>query len=122
MRGLMNIFTIDSGDEELVRAQFRSCCRHMPLLYGILLCNSFGIGLLTFDAEQAIKTLLTPAAIGATAIWRAIWWMRQQETDDIPTTVISRYLARTCFLAAVLTAAFVFWVMGWTPPGGIDVP
>lgn len=111
MRALFRHFTINSDDEELVHAQFRSCCRHMPLLYGILLCNSFGIGFLTFDPQQVAKTLLTPALIGATAIWRAVWWMRQQDTDELPTAVFCRYLKRTCFLAAVLTAAFVFWVI-----------
>lgn len=110
MRAFLEFFRLDTSDPELSRAQFRSFASHMPLLYGILVCNALAIALTFFDSQQVLKTVLTPLFIGGVAITRGVWWWRS-DTDALTDTQIAAYLRRTCTLAVVMTLAFELWCM-----------
>ena len=111
MRGFFQLFELDTSDPELTRAQFRTFQGHIPLLYGILVCNTVAITVTAFDADQLVKTLLSPIAISAIAIIRAIWWLRQGNAEQFDDAGIALHLRRTCRLAVVLTLVFNAWVI-----------
>jgi diguanylate cyclase (GGDEF)-like protein len=111
MHSILHLFKLDTTDAELMRAQFRSFCGHIPLLYGILVCNTIAITVTSFQADQLAKTLAAPAAISAIAISRAVWWLRQGSEDRLSDAEISHYLQRTCQLAVLLTLTFNAWVI-----------
>lgn len=111
MRGFFQLFELDTSDPELTRAQFRTFQGHIPLLYGILVCNTVAITVTAFDGEQLAKTLLSPIAISAIAIIRAIWWLRQGDAEQFDDAGIALHLRRTCRLAVVLTLVFSAWVI-----------
>ncbi|KPF63551.1 diguanylate cyclase [Porphyrobacter sp. AAP60] len=111
MRDIIRLFDLDTSDPELMRAQFRSFQGHIPLLYGILVCNTVAITVTSFNAALLVKTLFAPIAISAIAITRAIWWLRQGHAQNLNDTQISKHLKRTCLLAVMMTLTFNAWVI-----------
>ena len=111
------LFQLDTGDRELAHAQYRSFSRQMPLLYCILICNAAAIMIEFFRPEYIFRTAITPMAICAVGIWRAIWWFRQKNIEVISDAEISALIVRTCNLAVVTTLAFEAWGM-WIYPLG----
>lgn len=111
MRAFFELFTLDTSDPELSRAQFRSFQGHIPLLYGILVCNTVAITVTSFHPDAITKTLISPIAISAIAITRAFWWRRQGDAQQFSDAQISHYLTRTCKLAVVMTLIFNAWVI-----------
>lgn len=109
MRAIQDFFRLDTSDAELSRAQFRSFSVHMPLLYAILVCNAVAITVSFFDTGRIIKTAITPAVICGIAIWRAIWWWRQDDPEGLTDAQIVSTLKRTCTLAVIMTLAFEAW-------------
>lgn len=111
MRAFFRLFSLDTSDPELMRAQFSSFQGHIPLLYGILVCNTVAITVTAFNPQQLVKTLLSPIAISGIALIRAIWWLRQGDAQKLTDGQISVYLRNTCQLAVVLTLTFNAWVI-----------
>ena len=111
MRALLKLLTLDMSDAELMRAQFRSFCGHIPLLYGILVCNTLAITVTSFDPQQIGKTLVSPMMISAIALGRAVWWLRQRDIQQFSDAEISSHLMRTCALAVLMTLTFNAWVI-----------
>lgn len=111
MRTLVQLFDLDRSDPELLRAQFRSFQGHIPLLYGILVCNTIAITVTSFDPQHLAKTLFSPIAISAIVILRAIWWLRQGDAQKLSDAEISKHLKRTCQLAVIMTLTFNAWVI-----------
>lgn len=109
MRKLLDFFRLDTSDAELMRAKFYSFSRHMPLLYGILVCNALAIAFTSFDPSALWKTLVTPLAMCAMASSRAVWWWRQSGNKQLSDAAIADYLKRTCTLAVLMTLAFEGW-------------
>ncbi|MDY7099034.1 MAG: EAL domain-containing protein, partial [Pseudomonadota bacterium] len=111
MRGFLKLFILDTSDGELMRAQFSSFSRHIPLLYVILVINTVAIVVTSFQSDHLFKTLIAPALISGFALTRAYWWSRQTEPDRLTDGQISAYLKRTCILAVIQTLAFTLWVI-----------
>ncbi|UAB78864.1 EAL domain-containing protein [Erythrobacter sp. SCSIO 43205] len=110
------MFVIDTSDRELMRAQFRSFSKHIPLLYIILVINTAAIVITSFRLEHYEKTLIVPAIISSFALARAVWWSRQKNADHLSDEQISAYLRRTCVLAAVQSLTFTLWAI-WVYQG-----
>lgn len=111
MRGFFQLFQLDTSDPELTRAQFRTFQGHIPLLYGILICNTVAITVTAFAPETMIKTLLSPILISGLAMYRAVWWLRQGDAQQFDDAQIARHLRRTCRLAVLMTLTFNAWVI-----------
>ena len=111
MNKFFGLFDLDKSDPELMRAQFRSFQGHIPLLYGILICNTLAITVTSFNPDLLAKTLVAPIAITGIAMSRAIWWLRQGDSSTLGDDEITSHLKRTCRLAVVLTLTFNVWVI-----------
>lgn len=111
MRGFFQLFELDTSDPELTRAQFRTFQGHIPLLYGILICNTVAITVTAFSPEAMIKTLLSPILISGLAMYRAVWWLRQGDAQQFDDVQIAGHLRRTCRLAVLMTLTFNAWVI-----------
>lgn len=106
---IAGLFTLDTEDKELARAQFQSFAKQMPLLYFILIFNAIAITVDFFRPEMLLKTFITPGFICTVALVRAVWWMRQADGSNFSDDQIVRYIKRTCTLAVVMTLAFELW-------------
>lgn len=111
MRGFFKLFELDTSDPELTRAQFRTFHALIPLLYAILVCNTVAIVATAFEANAIVKTLLSPIAISAIALYRAVWWLRQGDAKQFGDIEIAKHLRSTCRLAVVMTLTFNAWVI-----------
>ncbi|NCP22510.1 MAG: EAL domain-containing protein [Erythrobacter sp.] len=111
MRAIFQLFDLDNSDPELSREQFRSFQGHIPLLYGILLCNTVAITVTAFDRQHFARTLFSPLAICVFVIVRAIWWLRQGSAKQFDDAQIARHLGRTCAVPVVMTLIFNLWVV-----------
>lgn len=111
MQGFFKLFELDTSDPELTRAQFRTFQGHIPLLYVILVCNTVAITVTAFEPDAIIKTLLSPIAISALALYRAVWWLRQGNANQFDDIAIAMHLRRTCRLAVIMTLTFNAWVI-----------
>lgn len=118
MRALIDLFRLDTSDDELARAQFKSFSRQMPLLYGILICNAMAITITYADLAAPLATLVTPLAMCTFALQRAVWWWRQPDAAaTLSNSDIAHFIRRTCRLAVIMTMAFEGWCM-WIYPAG----
>lgn len=82
MSALAGLFKLDTDDRDLLRAQFQSFSKQMPLLYIILIFNAVAIWVDFFRPDMIFKTAITPLFICTLALTRAIWWMRQSRGDN----------------------------------------
>lgn len=105
------IFELDTSDRELMRAQFSSFRKHIPLLYLILVVNTVAITFTSYQPAELLKTLIVPSLISTFALGRAIWWARQKTVNHLSDEQISAHLKRTCVLAVVQTLIFTLWVI-----------
>lgn len=117
MSALAGLFKLDTDDRDLLRAQFQSFSKQMPLLYIILIFNAVAIWVDFFRPDMIFKTAITPLFICTLALTRAIWWMRQSRGDNFTDEQIAGYIKRTCTLAVVMTLAFELWCI-WIYDGG----
>lgn len=118
MRALIDLFRLDTSDDELARAQFKSFSRQMPLLYGILICNAMAITITYADLAAPLATLVTPLAMCTFALQRAVWWWRQPDAAaTLSNSDIAHFIRRTCRLAVIMTMSFEGWCM-WIYPAG----
>lgn len=115
MNALIKFFTLDTSDSEVMRAQFSSFSRHIPLLYVILVINTVAITLTSFSTQDLLKTAIIPALISAFSLYRAWWWLSEANPDDLSDEQILGFLRRTCWMAVIQTALFSVWVI-WIYP------
>ncbi len=105
------LFALEASDSEILRAQFNSFSKHVPLLYVILVINTAAITFTAFQPEHLLKTLVVPFLISTFSMVRAFWWMRQKNAQNLSDEQISAYLKRTCILAVLQTLLFTLWVI-----------
>lgn len=120
MAGLIRIFrrlTAPPGDNpELLKAQYRALARQLPLMYIILLVNTWALvathaasapGWLTFGIATLLTLLCTPRAL--------LWWRARNVLPPVPQ--ILHMLTRTNRLSPLFAAGFAGWSLSLYPYG-----
>ncbi len=105
---LADQYRLQTGDMNLLRAQFREFVHQIPLLYLILAYNTIAFTFSVFRVEQPVLTGLFPLTLCSIAGVRGIWWIRRRYavfTDD----QICRHIHTTSRLAVMLSMAFMVW-------------
>ena len=110
-------FVLEIGNPALVRAQFHSFSRQMPVLYGILVSNSLALAIDFYHPDHLFRTMVVPAVICSIAVSRGIWWWRQGAVRSYSHEQMVRFIKRTCTLAVLMTIAFEAWCL-WIYPLG----
>ncbi len=117
LRELLQFMSVPTGKPELVLSQARAYSRQIPLLYLVLLANTFFVAITHLETAPAQLTILFPVAMAAVAAWRiAGWWKVRRKNYSAEEAVVR--LKSTMMLSLVLGLAFTVWGLLLYPYGG----
>jgi predicted signal transduction protein with EAL and GGDEF domain len=109
------LFSVTS-DSALLQAQHRAFTRQMPILYFILLTNTWVVGFSYKAMAPLWLSVFCPTLLTALCGCRLVVWWRasgKELTDE----KVARALTRTNRLAWALTIAFSLWAFALFPYG-----
>lgn len=95
---------------ELLRAQHRAFSRQVPLMYVILMTNTWALAITHVDHAPLWLTTGVPCLMTAVSLLRIAMWWRQRHGEPAPDRVRAE-LMRTLKLAVVISIAFVGWAL-----------
>lgn len=109
-------FKTSAPAAELLRAQVQAFARQVPLMYLLVLVNTFALAATHWRIAPIGLTLGFPGVLAAISIVRlAIWWRaKDRELDDASAR---RMLRQTLVFAGVLGCGFTFWSFSLFPYG-----
>jgi diguanylate cyclase (GGDEF)-like protein len=100
----------DPLGRSLVVEQFRILRKQVPVLYAVLLVDSISVALVLPVTISAWLRFGLPAALLALCLLRLAQWISLKAVDVTPEQAQGE-LRRTRFVAVVLNAGFVFWIL-----------
>lgn len=110
MKSVLRFFAVPD-DPELVLAQARALSRQIPLLYAMLLANTFILAATHLGTAPALLTAYVPAVLTIISIARLVFWWRHR--DVVPDLAKARRsLTGLLFVAALLASGFTAWSIG----------
>lgn len=113
---IRDFMSVPRDNPELLKAQYRAFSRQLPLMYFILLTNTWALAVSHYAAAPHWLTILCPAGFTALCGIRVIGWWRSRSV--VPTYEIAlRALTQTNRLTSILTIAFSAWALGLAPYG-----
>jgi diguanylate cyclase (GGDEF)-like protein len=101
---------IDNGNSALTNAQMRAFSKQVPLLYLILLINTFALSYTHLGVAPAQIGVGFPLALAAACLVRLVTWVRAHKLAMTDEQAAHR-LRSTVVLAVVLGAAFTWWAL-----------
>jgi len=118
-RRLIEYFSIDAGNAELLKAQCAALSRLIPLLYFILMVNSWMLAASFYHTAPVWLTIHLSLLLTAICAFRlVVWWRTRGETLTAEKAL--RELRRTPRLTAVLGIGFSTWAVALFPFGDAD--
>jgi diguanylate cyclase (GGDEF)-like protein len=118
--GLRNVFTIPHDDPELLKAQYTAFVRQIPLLYIILVTNTWILSGTYWQAAPLWLTFVCPLVLSIVCLTRVVqWWRRRNDGAEPAKAGVA--LSRTFLLSGPLAAAFSIWSIGLFPFGTAEM-
>ncbi|MCG8274073.1 hypothetical protein MIC97_21550 [Aquamicrobium sp. NLF2-7] len=115
-RGVIEYFSIDARNPELLKAQCAALSRLIPLLYFILVVNSWMLAASFYHSAPIWLTIYVSLGLTAICAFRlVVWWRTRGETLTAERAL--RELRRTPRLTAVLGIGFTTWAAALFPFG-----
>ena len=115
---IRDFMSVPRDNPELLKAQYRAFSRQLPLMYFILLTNTWALAVSHYAVAPRWLTVYCPAAFTVLCGIRVIGWWRSRSV--VPTAEIAfRALTQTNRLTSVLTIAFSAWALGLCPYGDL---
>ncbi|WPO98323.1 EAL domain-containing protein [Pseudomonas sp. HR96] len=120
MAGPIKLFrrlTAPSGDNpELLRAQYRALAGQLPMMYLILLVNTWVLAVTHLDTAPGWLAVGIPALLTLVCLPRAhLWWRTRHVLPEVPQ--ILHTLTRTNRLSPLFAAGFAGWSLALYPYG-----
>lgn len=116
MRMVRRYWRVDYDQPELLIAQYRAFSSKMPMMYLILLINSWALVQTYYLLAPHWLTLYFPALLTVLCATRLTFWWRGRHVDPTP-GMAARALKRTNFLAAPIALSFSLWSVMLFPYG-----
>ncbi|MCF4128453.1 putative bifunctional diguanylate cyclase/phosphodiesterase [Methylobacterium sp. SyP6R] len=108
MKTIVDLFRVDTGNPDLMRAQMQALHSQVPLLYVILAINSTALAVTYLGAAPDRLTLYPLGALLAVCALRLGLWLRRAR-QPIDETRLAARLWLTVVLAGVLAVGFMAW-------------
>jgi len=116
IKSVINLFRIDTGNMELVRAQFAAFSKQIPLLYFILTTSTLAVAWTYAGHAPNWLAIWVPSFLCAVCGTRCVWWWRTRHTTYSDKYVLS-HMRMTTSLAVALTLGFTAWSLALYPYG-----
>jgi len=113
---LAAILPAQSDNPELLKEQWATLSRMIPLLYFVLVTNTLGLSVTFLDKAPASLTILIPLMLTAMCVVRLIVWWRRKSSRRTAQRV-RKELDRTNKVAAILGVLFCAWAFALFPYG-----
>lgn len=112
--GLRQFFSVPRDKPELVKAQYAAFQNQMPLLYVILLANSWILAISFASYAPWALVFAMPAILSLVCLVRiAVWWRARR--TEVSAEKARQELTRTNYLAWGLAVAFSTWSVSLYP-------
>lgn len=113
---LAGAFLVQDGSPSLVQAQHGALARQMPLMYFILVANTWALAATHMTIAPAWLTLCFPGILTAASAVRVLHWLRSIDIEQSPDLALAE-LKRTNRLACVVSVLFAGWSFLLVPYG-----
>ncbi len=106
--------------EQTLRARYNSLSRLVPLLYAVLLANSWVLVYSFYPVAPAILTLVVPSLLTVVCLIRLCAWVNRPRCDSAcDMTDCEKAFQRTSRLTVLLTLGFLIWTILLFPYGDL---
>jgi diguanylate cyclase (GGDEF)-like protein len=108
--------TIPRSNPDLLVAQYRAFMFQMPLMYVILIINTWALAVTHFHVSPRWLTVDLPISLTVVSVWRIIEWLinsKKEPTRDIAL----KALTRTHRLSGLIAVMFTAWALALFPYG-----
>ncbi|EJN10208.1 bifunctional diguanylate cyclase/phosphodiesterase [Herbaspirillum sp. YR522] len=108
--------SLERGKPELLRAQYKAFSRKVPMMYVILLVNTWALAFTHLDSTPRWLTIYFPTALTLICAVRFVSWWRVRSTEP-DAELAWRALRRTSRLVGPIAMAFSLWAVTMFPYG-----
>ncbi|KPA91602.1 diguanylate cyclase/phosphodiesterase [Pseudomonas asplenii] len=115
---LRKLVTPPLDNPRLLKAQYIALARQLPLMYFILIVNTWALVMTHLDNAPDWLAFYIPVAMTLICGIRGASWWRMRHHPPAP-ELIARALVRTNLLAPPIATAFTFWSLALFPYGDI---
>lgn len=115
IRSIISFMSV-SRKPELLKAQYRAFARQLPMMYFILLSNTWVLAATHADIAPIWLTVGVPAVLSVGCAVRVVHWLRGRNAEPRP-EVARKALVRTNLLSSVMAIAFTGWSLLLFPYG-----
>ncbi len=113
---LKKILTVPSGDDDLTLAQYQANTRQLPMMYVLLLVNTWALMASFWHAAPDVLVLYIPAGLTALAVLRLVYWHKKSRDRVEPADAL-KSLQKTNIIGGILAACFGAWCLSLFPYG-----
>lgn len=107
---------VQSDSPDLLKAQYQSFARQMPMMYLILMANTWALAITHMPKAPLWLTVLIPVVFSVACGTRIVFWWKAQNLYPVVEAAHAA-LTRTNRLAAILGGAFSAWALALFPYG-----
>jgi diguanylate cyclase (GGDEF)-like protein len=113
---LKRLCSVPQGNSRLLAAQYQALARQIPLMYFILLVNSWALAFTHMASSPVWLTVHIPVVLSVISIARALAWRRgwHRQPDE---NEIAQALGRTNRICCVVAVGFTVWALALFPYG-----
>ena len=105
-----SLLRVSSDNPELTRSQLSALGRQLPLLYFILVVNTFAVCVTHFRLAPLWLSIYMPGALSIICVWRAIHWWRRRAVYVSDQKAV-QLLRQTVRLTALFGVVFTAWAL-----------
>ncbi|MBP0599814.1 EAL domain-containing protein [Herbaspirillum sp. LeCh32-8] len=113
---LRRYWRIDNSQPELLAAQYKAFSRKMPMMYLILVVNTWALAYTHLDWAPRWLSIVYPAVMTVFCAARFAFWWRGRKIDPSPEEAATA-LTRTNVLTAPIAVSFSVWAVMLFPYG-----
>lgn len=116
LQQLKNFMVVPYDNPDLLLAQYKAFSRQIPLMYCILLANTWALSYNYIGKAPDWLSIYSPAAMSVVCIMRLVnWWRARDRRPTIDEAC--RALGRTNRLASIIAIVFSAWSISLYPYG-----
>ena len=119
LKQIGSFFSVEHEEPELNRERFKALTRQMPLMYGILTINMFGLAATHIGTAPIFLTVVLPLVMLTYTIIRTRAYVRARE-QHFSDEAIAKKLKWTIVSMGPAGALVAFWGMAFLPYGNAE--